>query len=390
MHWPRDMSHNPHVKGTTMTIEHILQLETEQVFDYIYEQVRGYYSDVDHKDGHYLVFHGSNKVALVAHVDTLTRKKVELVRKRNVIFNPNDILGADDRAGVYGLIKAAQQAFEKKLPMPTLIFTDQEESGGVGVKTLLQDKILDKDSINLFVEMDRKGCNEYVFYSWSLPKAVKKYVRSFGYNESQGSYSDITDITDDTGIPAVNISCGYYNQHTNNEVLHVDELEMNIDRVVQMLADPIQELHKVESGYFEYDYDWDYPRFANRHYSFDSKGNTITKPSHSKKVVSLSTTKPKTKAANTVYDLEYFKEEIKFGLLQDDYVRAYIFEELTYANDADLLYELEEMFASMAAVNPFEREQVFEEVWTYLMNERDDMILQGEYDGETDDLYNWG
>jgi hypothetical protein len=307
-----------------------------------------------------------------------------------VIYNPNDILGADDRAGVYGLLMAAKTAASMGVALPTLVFTDQEETGGVGVKTLLEDKILNTDSINLFVEMDRKGCNEYVFYSWSLPKAVKKYVRSFGYNESKGSYSDITDITDDTGIPSVNVSCGYYNQHTESEVLHVDELEMNIGRVVQMLADPIQELHKVESGRFKYEYDWDYPRFANRHYTFDSKGNAITERSCSKKVVSLSTAKPKTKAANTVDDLEYFKEEIKFGLLQDDYVRGYIFEELTYANDADLLYELEEMFASMAAVNPFEREQVFEEVWTHLINKRDDMILQGEYDGEADELYNWG
>jgi hypothetical protein len=185
----------------------------------------------------YLVFPGQNSIALVSPIDTVRNeeKPVVLSVKNGIITNKNGILGADDRAGVYGCISAALRARVK----PSLYFFNHEESMGIGVNRYL-DTRPNFAGISLFIELDRKGCNEYVYYSSALPGAVKGYIESFGYRSDCGSYSDVADLTEETRIPSVNISTGYYAQHTARESLVMDEMEMNIKRVVRMLASPFR------------------------------------------------------------------------------------------------------------------------------------------------------
>lgn len=205
------------------------------------------YGEIVTDYNNYVVAIGTSPIALVAHVDTVSwgTKGMTLAWNKNVLRNEEGVLGADDRAGVFGILEVISKAKRMNLPLPTIIFTNHEESGGRGVKQFIKDQIITGEGINLFVELDRKGCNEYVYYTSSLPKQVKEYVESFGYCQKEGSYSDIMDLAFAYKIPAVNLSVGYYAQHSQHETLHWDEMWLTINRVVEMLADPIPVLYRL-------------------------------------------------------------------------------------------------------------------------------------------------
>lgn len=216
----------------THTIEQVLTMTEEDIFRaaaLIPCNKRTY------KPEHFMYIDNGAPVCLVAHVDTLKRHGIEPMTCRNVMINRLGLLGADDRAGVYAALKLAHTGCN-------ILLTDYEEQGGIGAQAAAQE--LQFPGVRLFIELDRQGCNDYVYYSQTLPQAIKRYVESYGFVESYGSYSDISEL-EDFRIPAVNLSIGYYKQHTSKERLHLDEMELTIARVKSMIASPPDKLHKV-------------------------------------------------------------------------------------------------------------------------------------------------
>lgn len=226
----------------------ILRMSDRELGGYLRVELRKFYKRVYSDNDNYLYVKGTAPMCLVAHIDTVCNKvdlPVILKVNHNLIENTKGILGADDRAGVYGILEIVRELHANGNPLPSVLFTNYEESGGRGVKAFIATGKFDPRGIDLLVELDRRGCNEYVFYSTTLPVQVKNYVESFGFREERGSYSDISDLTDTYEIPSVNLSIGYYNQHTMRETLHYDELMLTVDRVVEMCEDPIGTLYKV-------------------------------------------------------------------------------------------------------------------------------------------------
>jgi len=217
------------------TIEQVLTMTEEDIFRaaaLIPCKVSTYHEE------HYLYIDNNHPVCLVAHVDTLKRQGIEPMTCNNVMINRLGLLGADDRAGVYAALKLAHTGCN-------ILLTDYEEQGGIGAQAAAQE--LQFPGVRLFIELDRQGCNEYVYYSSSLPQAIKCYVESYGYVENYGTYSDISEL-EGFRIPAVNLSIGYYDQHTRHERLHLDEMELTIARVKSMIANPPDKLHKVRKS----------------------------------------------------------------------------------------------------------------------------------------------
>jgi hypothetical protein len=182
---------------------------------------------------------GTGKILLQAHTDTVRKKTpVKLYEKYGVVHAGGEILGADDRAGVYALVQFLD---DKEV---SLLCTDEEEIGGNGMKSFL--KAHKKfPGINLAIALDRQGSGEYVVYD-SNPEAVHDYINEFGFCEQDGTFSDIHIFTGATNIPAVNLSVGYYNQHTTTEYLCLDALEMTIARLHKIVANPISKLYKAK------------------------------------------------------------------------------------------------------------------------------------------------
>lgn len=181
----------------------------------------------------YAYWEGTGSILLQAHVDTVHKGFATNITFKNGVMSGKN-LGADDRAGVYACFQ-----LRKMFPNTPILLTSGEEIGGIGMDICcgeLEKEVFEK--VNMAIAIDRQGIGDYVIYN-ALPKQVAKYVERHGWHEAIGSFSDIEIFTDSYLIPSINVSCGYYHQHTKNEILLLDGLRLCINRIARMLDNPI-------------------------------------------------------------------------------------------------------------------------------------------------------
>jgi len=188
----------------------------------------GYQNIVEGKE--FIYGAGSIPVLMVAHVDTVHHNLVS-----NIVYDPfNQVLwspegiGADDRAGVLGILKLLERGHR-----PHILFTDGEESGGSGARAATNELFL--PDVRFAIELDRRNGTEAVFYQ-CFNKNFEDYILNFGFKRATGSFSDISILCPAWEIAGVNLSCGYYNAHSTTEYLSLPELEvviLNIEKLFQ-------------------------------------------------------------------------------------------------------------------------------------------------------------
>lgn len=217
----------------------------------------------------YLVAEGATPIALVAHLDTVHSEKPSQIyfdKEKNVMWSPQG-LGADDRAGVFAILKIVESGLR-----PHVIFTTDEEKGGIGA--MLLSKMHNPFSdLRYMIELDRRGKEDCVFYECGN-REFEKYIEKFGFTSNWGTYSDICELCPEWEVAGVNLSVGYFYEHSFSELLRVDILMNTIEKVKVMLAQskkdipkfkyiPLYPLTYGKYGYgydYAYGYDWtDYP-----------------------------------------------------------------------------------------------------------------------------------
>ena len=201
----------------------------------------------------YLYVRGDLPVLLVAHCDTVFKKQPTQIfydREQKAIWSPQG-LGADDRAGVYGILKIIQKGYR-----PSVLFTTDEEIGGLGAMAFIKDYPIPDIEYKYIIQLDRSGDCDCVFYDCDNQDFVE-YCESFGFIEDFGTFSDISIICPIWKIAGVNLSVGYYNEHHTEEILFTHVLDTTIARVEKMLT------FCKESKSFEYiPVLYSYPRVA--------------------------------------------------------------------------------------------------------------------------------
>ena len=203
------------------------------------------------EESKFILVPGEAPVLLVAHLDTVHRQQVETICWSSKIWMSPQGIGGDDRCGVFALVSIHEKAKKK----PWLLFTCGEESGGIGASRFVNEYLKNEglrkrmSSIKFIIELDRKGKDEAVYYDCYCPE-LEDYITSKGFRTDIGSYSDIVDIAPVLGIAAVNLSCGYYNAHTEHEYIVLPELEHTI-KVVTEIVNESDELPS-----FPYKEDW--------------------------------------------------------------------------------------------------------------------------------------
>ena len=189
----------------------------------------------------YILVPGDAPIMLVAHLDTVHREPVKDIcfsDDKNIMMSPQGI-GGDDRCGVYALVKVHREAEVK----PWLLFTCDEEIGGVGASAFCDDYSLGKIPYDLsvlkaLIEIDRKGSDDAVFYDCDNVD-FERYINSKGFFTSFGSFSDISCIAPEIGVAAVNLSSGYYDAHMQHEHIVVSELENTIRKVLDIVGESV-------------------------------------------------------------------------------------------------------------------------------------------------------
>lgn len=193
----------------------------------------------------YIMAEGDIPIALCAHMDTVWSsppKNVFYDRFRGVIWSPEGGCG-DDRAGVFAILKILQAGLR-----PTVIFTTDEEKGGLGADKLVQDFPQAPMKLNYIIQLDRRGECDCVFYDCDNEEFTH-YVEKWGFIENYGSFTDISEICPVWGMAGVNLSIGYINEHSIAETVHVSALMATVQKVKRMLtAEDIPEFEYIPSA----------------------------------------------------------------------------------------------------------------------------------------------
>lgn len=222
-------------------LEEFLTPTQPQLFD----KLRNMYKNRAHIytcKNRYILVRGEAPIMLLAHLDTVHKEPVQQICKTQngtILMSPQGI-GGDDRCGVYALVTAYEQSKVK----PWLLFTCDEEVGGVGAedfcakheKGKLPKELAD---LKLLVEIDRKGKDDAVYYDCENEE-FEEYISSKGFKTEWGSFSDISVVAPELGVAAVNLSSGYYNAHTQHEYINRKHLNTTVRKVIEIVADSVK------------------------------------------------------------------------------------------------------------------------------------------------------
>lgn len=191
----------------------------------------------------YIIAEGREPITLIAHLDTVSIDPPDDIfydQEQSMMWSPQ-LLGADDRAGVYAIIQIIEKGYK-----PHIIFTTGEEVGGVGALTLIKNypKCPFKEN-KAIIELDRCGINDCVFYQCNNRNFVD-YIEKFGFKEAYGTFTDISIIAPEWEVAATNLSVGYVNEHSALEHLNTKVLDKTIEKVENII------LEVAEMPYFKY------------------------------------------------------------------------------------------------------------------------------------------
>lgn len=257
-----------------LDFEKLCRMTPKELKKHLARELTKTHKNVIKADG-YLYAEGTYPVMLVAHMDTVHKdyhKWFNYEQKGNKISCPEGI-GGDDRCGIYMILQVIKEI------NCSVVFTEDEEIGCVGAGKFA-DAVLEKKlvpaKVNYIIEFDRRGKDDAVYYYLDNKDFERFVTESSGgyFRTASGSYSDICDIAPVMDVAAVNLSCGYYNEHTFNEYVMKDQMLTNIKKAKMIINTPcenpyayIEKKYSTSSkwgfgGYYDkglsrYDYGWD-------------------------------------------------------------------------------------------------------------------------------------
>lgn len=243
--------------------EDILGMTQEQLKDYLCSYLCGVGYKINSADG-YVFAKGDIPVLLIAHMDTARNKEIP----KTILKLPTDegikmtadgtLIGGDDRCGVWMIMNIIKKS------KCHVLFLEDEEIGCVGARKFANSDHTNyiSENISFMIELDRRGKNDCVFYSNDNRDFIKYIEEKTGTKEAVGSMSDISTIMPKTMIAGVNLSCGYYREHTIDEYIMVEEMENMMERLQNFLESET-DFPKYEYVERKYEYKpWNYNDYS--------------------------------------------------------------------------------------------------------------------------------
>ena len=208
----------------------------EDLFAWLHNQLSEYYGKANTVNGgDYLFFQGNCPTMLCAHLDTVHKRQPTTIVDDGMCVSSPQGIGGDDRCGVYAVL-AILKAVEGEGKKPYVFFSTDEEVGGASTKRAAQEIKNRVAGVGYMIQIDRRNSVDSVYYKCGNTK-FKEFIDAHGFIEAQGSFTDICNLSPVFDLASVNLSGGYYNEHTTNEYVVYDELQVTIDKIVKIIAD---------------------------------------------------------------------------------------------------------------------------------------------------------
>lgn len=209
----------------------LVKLKKKDLKKVLFSFLEDYYNEVK-KTKSFIYAIGDIPILLVAHMDTVfERPPIQIFydSKKETFWSPEG-LGADDKAGIYLIIKIIKAGYK-----PYILFTDGEEDGGTGVIDFCLAYPKPPKDLKFIIELDRMGYFDAVFYNCNNKDFIN-YIKQFGFCFSDGIFSDISILCPEWEIAGVNLSVGYFNEHSYIEYFNSLIAEETFNKVLKILS----------------------------------------------------------------------------------------------------------------------------------------------------------
>lgn len=207
---------------------------------------------------------------VVAHLDQVQKahsKDFKAVITEDIVFgySPSEKeyqgLGADDKNGLWIALKCLET-----FDVIKVAFFVGEEIGCVGSSKCDMNFFADARFV---VEPDRRGGNDLITEISGYDIASEAFLNafdyaSFGYKKTSGLMTDVLELTErGVGVACINMSCGYYNPHSDEEFTVISDLLNALDLVEHIITTCTDVYaHKATYSYGGYNGKW------GRHYGY--------------------------------------------------------------------------------------------------------------------------
>lgn len=198
------------------------------------------------KDGNIYVTKGQADIypCVVAHTDTVhdIEKELHVVQVGDVLLSVNEKyercgIGGDDKVGIFVALEVLRNTDVCKVA-----FFRDEEVGCVG-STVAFMKFF--DNVSFVLQCDRRGYEDFVneifytkLYSDEFSNAIQGLLYKYGRVESDGGLTDVYQLTENgLDVCVANLSCGYYDPHSDNEFIKINEVYSTLDLVQEICND---------------------------------------------------------------------------------------------------------------------------------------------------------
>ena len=147
-------------------------------------------------------------------------------------------IGGDDKVGIYVALQMLREHANIKA-----FFPSDEEIGCVG-SSMAEPTFF--DNVTIALQCDRRGNTDFITKASGTELSSKAFqadvlpiIKQYGYKFEHGMMTDVMELKQmGIGCSMANMSCGYYNPHSDNEYVDVND----VHKVTMMVHEIILKL----------------------------------------------------------------------------------------------------------------------------------------------------
>ena len=100
---------------------------------------------------------------------------------------------------------------------------------------MLAKNIDENESITAFIGLDRRGLDNVAVYGYDNQDLINLFENE-GYIEVDGSITDVAVLSEQSSrnLACVNLSVGYYNEHTKREFINIFAIQRAIKTLIKL------------------------------------------------------------------------------------------------------------------------------------------------------------